>query len=57
MNSRHIVPGFFAGWQITNPEGQHTAHVDGSQQDAVERAHRQLEAVGGGQVVVDEHDL
>ncbi len=56
MIIRHIAPGHFAGWQVTNSDGQHTAHIAGTQQDAVECAHRQLHALGGGHVILDEDD-
>ncbi|WP_433872207.1 hypothetical protein [Saccharopolyspora sp. CA-218241] len=41
---------------ITNTEGQHTAHVAGSQQDAVDRADLQLTACGGGRLIIDDPD-
>ncbi|MBA8824936.1 hypothetical protein FHX42_002283 [Saccharopolyspora lacisalsi] len=56
MTTRHIAPGLFAGWQVTNPDGQHTAHITGTRQDAVECAHRQVNALGGGHVLLDEDD-
>lgn len=39
-------------WQITDAEGQHTARIVGSENDAVARAHHQLAAYGGGRVLV-----
>lgn len=56
MHTRHIAPGLLSGWQITNIEGQHTAHITGTRHDALECAHRQLDAVGGGHITLDEHD-
>lgn len=53
--TRHIIPGLFAGWQITDTEGQHTAPIVASRQDALEHAHHQLAALGGGRVVIDDH--
>ncbi|MFR9730264.1 hypothetical protein ACL03H_13625 [Saccharopolyspora sp. MS10] len=43
-------------WQITDGEGQHTARLVGSEHDAVDRAHRQLAAFGGGTVLVTSLD-
>lgn len=43
-------------WQITDAEGQHTARLTGSEQDAVARAHRQLASYGGGDVLVTDLD-
>lgn len=58
MHTRHIEPGLISGWQITNDQGQHTAHIHGSRQDALDRAHHQLNTEGGdgGQVTIDDHD-
>ncbi|WP_016699705.1 hypothetical protein [Actinoalloteichus spitiensis] len=57
MRTRHIAPGLVSGWQITNGEGQQTAHVGGSRQDAVQLAHRQLTVDGGGYVTVEEDEV
>lgn len=43
-------------WQITDSEGQHTARIIGTKQDAVARAHHQLAAYGGGSVFVADAD-
>lgn len=51
---RHVVPGLFADWQISNGEGQVTAHVTGSRRTALERAQRQVDALGGGVVTIDD---
>ena len=52
-HSRHVAPTLSDdAWQITDGEGQHTARVAGSEEDAVACAHRQLEAYGGGSVSV-----
>lgn len=55
LHTRHIARGLFSGWQITNTEGQHTARIAGTRHDALECAHRQLAAVGGGRVTLDDH--
>nr|WP_255526616.1 STAS domain-containing protein [Saccharopolyspora sp. HNM0983] len=52
---RHVVPGIIADWQISNGEGQVTAHVTGSRRAALDRAQRQVDAAGGGVVTIDEH--
>ncbi|GAB3290767.1 hypothetical protein [Parasphingorhabdus pacifica] len=54
MPTRHIVPGLFTGWQITNLEGQHTAPIVASRQAALDRAHHQVAALGGGRVIIDD---
>jgi hypothetical protein len=41
-------------WQITDAEGQHTARIAGTRDDAVARARGQLAARGGGRVLVTE---
>ncbi|MCP2330455.1 MULTISPECIES: hypothetical protein [Actinoalloteichus] len=56
MHTRHIAPDLVSGWQITNAEGQQTARVGGSRQDALNRAHRQLSVDGGGYVTVEEDE-
>ncbi|MEB3370253.1 hypothetical protein [Saccharopolyspora mangrovi] len=43
-------------WVITDAEGQHTARVVGSEHDAIVRAHHQLAAYGGGQVLLTDAD-
>jgi adenine deaminase len=43
-------------WQITDAEGQHTARVIGTENDAVTRAQHQLAADGGGNVLVTDSD-
>ncbi|MHA6799634.1 hypothetical protein [Bounagaea algeriensis] len=53
---RRVSPGLLRGWIITDGEGQHTAHVNGSRSQALACAHRQLDAVGGGEVLVDEDE-
>lgn len=50
----HVAEHPVTGWQITNPDGQHLAYVDGSHQDALEHAQRLLD--GDGIVCDDEHE-
>lgn len=43
-------------WQIVDAEGQHTARINGTRNDAVAHAHHQLAAYGGGSVFVIDTD-
>ncbi|MHA6804107.1 hypothetical protein [Salinifilum ghardaiensis] len=53
---RRVSPGLLRGWIITDGEGQHTAHINGSRTQALTRARRQLDDVGGGELLVDEDE-
>ncbi|RKT82592.1 hypothetical protein SAMN05421805_10459 [Saccharopolyspora antimicrobica] len=50
-HTRHVARTLSEdAWQITDAEGQHTARVTGTVEEAVARAHYQLAAYGGGDV-------
>lgn len=53
---RHVVPALAGGWIITNSEGQHTAHINGTRKQVLACAQQQLADFGGGQVTIDEDD-
>lgn len=56
-HTRHIARTLTDdAWQITDAEGQHTARVIGTEDDAVTRAQHQLAAYGGGSVLVTDSD-
>lgn len=57
QHSRHVAPTLSEeAWQITDAEGQHTARITGSEQDAIAQAHDQLAAYGGGHVFLTDAD-
>lgn len=57
QHSRHVARTLSdEAWQITDAEGQHTARITGSEQDAIAHAHDQLAAYGGGHVVLTDAD-
>lgn len=57
QHSRHVARTLSDdAWQITDSEGQHTARIAGTEQDAVDRAHDQLAAYGGGHVFLTDAD-
>ncbi|GAA4613929.1 hypothetical protein [Saccharopolyspora hordei] len=55
QHSRHIARTLSEdAWQITDAQGQHTARVTGTEEDAVAHAHDQLAHYGGGDVHVSD---
>ncbi|GAB3673400.1 hypothetical protein [Saccharopolyspora tripterygii] len=55
--SRHVARTLAEdAWLITDAEGQHTARIIGTEQDAIDRAHDQLAAYGGGHVLLTDAD-